>query len=155
MKTNKTISELKRIAADNNGLLEPATVVREAQPTSSPLHSRFCWDNTEAAHNYRLWQARHLIRVVVEVIDGVKGAHEVFVSLASDRKGEGGYRVMTEVLSNAQMRAQMLQDALTELNLFQQKYARLKELASVFEAARRVRTRQPSASSRQSVRARA
>lgn len=116
MKHNKTIIELKRIAEENGGLLKPEIVVAEARPRSSPLHSRFTWDNTKAAHEYRLWQARQLIRVVVEVIDGIKGRQEVFVSLTTDR-AETGYRVMTDVLSDADLRKIMLKDALAELTL--------------------------------------
>lgn len=133
MKTTKTIVELKRIAAEHGGILKPEIVVEEARPKSSPLHSRFCWDDTKAAHEYRIWQARQLIRVVVEVIDGAKGRHEVFVSLTTDRK-KMGYRVMTDVLSDAELRRQMLQDAMNEMTLFHAKYVRLKELASVFKS---------------------
>lgn len=135
---SKVISELKRIAIENDGILQPETVVEEARPRSSPLHSRFTWDNTKAAHEYRLWQARQLIRVVVDVIEGVEGKHEVFVSLTTDRK-ESGYRVVTDVLSDTDLRRQMLHDAMMELRMFQKKYIRLKELASVFVAIKRVR----------------
>lgn len=137
---NKVITELKRIATENDGILKPEIVVQEARPKTSPLHSRFTWDNTKAAHEYRLWQARQLIRVVVEVIDGIKGKHEIFVSLSSDRK-TSGYRVITDVLSERDLCEQMLKDALDELKTFQRKYARLKELAAVFSAIRRVRVK--------------
>jgi len=140
MKENRTIAELKRIAEENGGILKPEVVVEEARPKSSPIHSRFTWDDSKAAHEHRLWQARQLIRVVVEVIEGVKGRHEVFVSLSSDRK-ESGYRVMTEVLSKSELRRQMLSDALNELVLFQEKYQRLKELAAVFSSIRKVTKR--------------
>lgn len=140
MKRNPVIIELKRIADENGGVLKPEAVVEEARPKSSPLHKRFTWDNSKAAHEYRLWQARQLIRVVVETIEGVKGRHEVFVSLSNDRK-EGGYRVMTDVLTDAQMRRQMLDDALRELDWFQQKYSRLRELSSVFAVIRKVQKR--------------
>jgi hypothetical protein len=135
---NKVIAELKRIAEENDGLLQPETVVDEARPVSSPLHSRFEWDNTVAGEAYRLWQARQLIRVVVEVITQTGEKENVFVSLSSDRK-ESGYRVMTEVLTDKQMRAQMLSDALAELECFRDKYKRLKELAAVFSAIKKVR----------------
>lgn len=136
MKRNPVIIELKRIADENGGVLKPESVVEEARPKSSPLHKRFTWDNSKAAHEYRLWQARQLIRVVVETIEGVKGRHEVFVSLSNDRK-EGGYRVMTDVLTDAQMRRQMIDDALRELEWFQNKYSRLRELSNVFTAIRK------------------
>lgn len=140
MKNNPATNELKRIAEKHGGILKPEVVVQEARSKKSPLHSRFCWDDSKAAHEYRIWQARQLIRVVVETIEGVEGRHEVFVSLTTDRK-ESGYRVMTEVLNSAQMRARMLDDALRELEFFQHKYRRLKELADVFAAVRKVRKR--------------
>ena len=135
---NKVISELKRIAAENDGLLQPETVVNEARPITSPLHSRFEWDNKVAGEAYRIWQARQLIRVVVEVMSATGEKENVFVSLTSDRK-ESGYRVMTEVLTDKEMRSQMLADALSELELFRDKYKRLRELAAVFSAIRKVR----------------
>lgn len=143
MKHNPVIIELKRIAKEHGGILRPETVVEEARPKSSPLHKRFTWDNNKAAHEYRIWQARQLIRVVVEPIAGAKGRHEVFVSLTSDRK-DSGYRVMTEVLSDAQMRRQMLEDALRELDIFQLKYSRLRELSAVFAVIRKIRIRKRS-----------
>ena len=140
MKTNKVTSELKRIAAENDGLLQPETVVEQARPKSSPLHSRFEWDNTVAGQQYRIWQARQLIRVSVEIISGTSKTVDVFVSLTTDREKEsGGYRVVSEVLTNKQMREQMLADALSELQIFQQKYASLKELVAVFTAIRKVK----------------
>jgi len=138
-KSIKIVRELKRIADQNGGIILPELVVERARPASSPLHGRFEWDNTKAAHAHRLWQARQLISVCVEQIEGVSEPTNVFVSLRSDRNNEGGYRVMTEVLSRAELKAQMLNDALKELQSFQRKYASLKELASVFDSIRRVR----------------
>jgi len=136
----RVITELKRIAGEHDGILQPEIVVEEARPSASPLHSRFTWDNSEAAHQYRLWQARTLIRVTVETIAGIEGTVDVFVSLTTDRGNEGGgYRVMTTVLSDRQLKAQMLVDALNELGVFERKYSRLKELAAVFKAIRKVR----------------
>lgn len=138
--TNKVIAELKRIAKENGGLLQPETVVDEARPVRSPLHSRFEWDNTVAGQQYRIWQARQLIRVSVEVLAGTDKACEVFVSLTPDREREsGGYRIMADVLSDADLRNQMLSDALDELELFREKYRKLKELAAVFSAIKHVR----------------
>jgi len=140
MKTNKVISELKRIAARNDGLLQPETVVVEARSCGSPLHDSFTWDDRIAGHQYRLEQARHLIRVSVEIIGETQERANVFVSLTTDRERKcGGYRIMTDVLTDKQMRAQMLGDALAELENFREKYSRLKELASVFAAIRKVR----------------
>ena len=47
------------------GKLNPTLIVAEAQNWKSPLHKYFDWDNQEAAHRWRLFQARMLIRAVV------------------------------------------------------------------------------------------
>lgn len=139
-KTNKIVSELKKIAAENGGILQPELVVAKARPKTSPLHDRFTWDDSVAGHQYRIWQARQLIRVSVEILAGTNESCEVFVSLSPDReKDSGGYRVMAEVLNDSELRIQMLSDALGELERFQEKYRKLKELSEVFSAIRKVR----------------
>lgn len=61
-------ARLERIRARNKGILTPDDVVMDARDESSPLHAFFTWDDTEAAHQFRLDQARTLIRnVKVEV----------------------------------------------------------------------------------------
>lgn len=139
-KKAKIISILKRLTRENDGLLLPETVVDAARPENSPLHSSFEWNNGRAAEKYRIWQARKLLRVCVETIPQSKEPVEVFVSLRSDRD-EGGYRIQTDVLSDSEMRKILLADALAELELFREKYARLRELAIVFKAIRRVSKR--------------
>ena len=119
---------------------------RAAEPKSSPLHSRFEWDNSKAGHQYRIWQARQLIRVSVEVRLGMDEPTSVFVSLTQDRLPAsrglddfgGGYRIMADVMSDKPMREQLLVDALAELETFRDKYKTLKELAVVFSAIKKV-----------------
>lgn len=60
--------ELERIAATNDGVLTPDAVVKAAEPEESPLHDRFEWDDSVAAHQYRIEQARTLIRSVRVVV---------------------------------------------------------------------------------------
>jgi len=132
--------ELASLAEKNGGILRPESVVEFARDENTALHSRFEWSNTKAAHEYRLWQARHLIKVIVQYEPRVESNVQVYVSLPLDRKEEGGgYRRMVDVLSDSQRRSQMLEAALAELDVFQRKYALLKELADVFTAARKAR----------------
>lgn len=141
IKNPRIISELKRIAAENNGLLLADDVVERARPAGSPLHSHFLWDNTEAAHQFRLLQARNLINIAVEVIhaDGEEREMQVFVSLKDDRANDGGgYRTTVDVMGNAGLRKQLLQQALEDLEYFAEKYKNLKELAEVFKVIKRV-----------------
>ena len=142
------LQELETIAAANNGLLRAADVIAFAVDESTALHSRFTWDDDEAAHQYRLYQARNLIRVTVSMLPRVKQEYRAFVSLKSDRySGDGGgYRVTANVLSSKERRAELLENALEDLEVFQQKYRMLTELAPVFGAASQVAAQKRKAS---------
>jgi hypothetical protein len=135
------VAELKRIAQDQDGILDPQYIVDSARDPESPLHSRFDWEDSSAAEKWRLHQARNLIRVTVSYLPQVHcEPTRVFVSLTTDRK-DGGYRQTVDVLHDSNMRRQLLTDALDELRRLQRKYSLLKELAGVFEAARQVELR--------------
>ncbi len=138
MKNVKIISELRRIQEGNDGLLLPAHVVAAARPKTSPLHSRFEWNDGKAAQEHRLWQARQLISVCVEVFSNGESA-PIFVSVSSDRQPGNGYRATVSVLTDEELCAQLLTDALHDLNTFQKKYARLKQLAGLFSEIKKVR----------------
>lgn len=53
--------ELERIH-DANGSLSPELIVEAARSAYHPLHHAFTWDDSVAAHEYRLLQARAMIR---------------------------------------------------------------------------------------------
>ncbi len=129
------LEELTRIAEANRGVLLTQAVVEAARPQDSILHDQFTWNDGEAAEKYRLWEARHLISVVVNDYSDGKETLEsrVFVSLTPDRSNGGGYRLMTKVLSDEEQRQQLMSDALHELEIFRSKYARLKQLSSVLK----------------------
>ncbi len=145
MTDQKVVAELRRIAAEHDGLLNPSDVVMAARSKSSPLHSKFEWDDSEAAERYRLHQARQLISVTVEYIGGQENGmlSRVFVSLTSDRKEDGGYRTIDAVMSNRSSREQLLEDAVNDMETFKARYRELKELADVFAAMRKVRVKIP------------
>jgi hypothetical protein len=66
-------AELERIRTENDGKLQPPDVVQAARPKDSPLHPAFEWKDSIAANQYRLWQARNLIKSVRVVIDEEEG----------------------------------------------------------------------------------
>lgn len=133
MKIPEWQQELKRIAKKHGGVINPLDVVAAARNPKSPLHPKFTWDDSEAASQYRIWQARQLIRVVVTIIPRTETTERVWVSLTSDR-GNGGYRALVDVLSDDEMRAQLLTEAKAEFAVFRAKFGRLAELAKVFQA---------------------
>ncbi len=62
-------ARLAKIAEECGGNLTPDAVLEDARSKKSPLHDQFEWNDGEAAHKYRLDQARTLIRSVrVEVV---------------------------------------------------------------------------------------
>lgn len=127
-----------------NRILPAESVVNKAREKSSSLHSLFEWDDGKAAEQYRLEQARHVIRlyfVVIEPAPTVQSKHLKFkpatmrglVSLKTDRRSSGGgYRQLTDVLKDPSMRAQLVEEALEELRLWRSRYKSLNELSEIF-----------------------
>lgn len=133
--------------ASEDGMLHPRAAVAwaESHPQSA-LHAALEWDNEKAAHEHRLDQVRRLISLHIVTTDG----DPVLVSLSVDRKKGGGYRDIADVVKSRDLSQIMLSDALADLERIQQKYERIKELASVWaevkETRRRIRSDQLGAS---------
>ena len=129
--------ELEKLRQRRGGELTPEDVLTAARSTRSPLHPAFEWDDSRAAHQYRLDQASYLIRAVYAIPEEDEVQHErvrAFVYVKSLSTGEEHYTSTVVAMSDAELRAQVLQRALTELRTWQRKYRELKELAAVFEA---------------------
>lgn len=118
-----------------DGLIRPADVIDAARAEESPLHPLFTWDDCEAAHQYRLIEARNLLRVYVVTPETQNEPVRALVSLTSDRvKPGGGYRELTQVLRDDELRAQLLHDALTQLRGVRRRYQSIQQLARVWTA---------------------
>ncbi|MBE3134791.1 MAG: hypothetical protein IMZ55_15080 [Acidobacteria bacterium] len=130
------LEELEVVRGKNtDGMLVAEEVVEFATDPKTALHDRFLWDDSIAAHQYRIWQAREIIRVAVTIVPKADQQTRAYVSLMADREREGGgYRTMIDVLTDSDHRDALLQEALAELNRLREKYKVLKELAPVFEA---------------------
>ena len=130
----KTIDdELAEIAA-RDGTLKPEAVVAFAQDPNTALHSQFEWDDTKAGHQFRLEQARKVIRVRVRVLPQSNEPVRCYVSLPSDRREGQGYRTLVSVMSDEDRRQELLNMALAEAQQFKRKYEHLSELGDVFSA---------------------
>jgi len=142
-KRKDILRALEAIRKEAGGILRPEEVVAHAADPKSILHDCFEWDDDKAAQEYRLWQARQLIRVCVTVIpQKTSGEIRAYVSLRGDREARGGgYRALVDVLKDDDLREQLMAEALDDLNTFQVKYAELQELAPVFKAAKAVQKR--------------
>ena len=138
----KIIKEIQRLCKENGGLLPPPKVIKAAEPVSSILHKKFEWNNAIAGHEYRLWQARQLLACVyINISPRTEKVQEVqaFVSLVTDRKNDGGYRSIIDVLSDSDLRNQLIRDALADMQIFTDRYQTLRELAIVFASIKKVK----------------
>lgn len=143
------LEELEQIREANGGILYPQSVVDFARDESTELHSKFEWDDTIAGENYRIWQARKVIRALVSIIpqkDREPYEVQTYVSMSADRyQGEekrdliGGYRYMVEVLSTPDLRESLVSEALAEFEQWERKYQTITELAEIFAAAKTVK----------------
>lgn len=57
--------ELNKLHKSDDEKLRARAFVEAAKPEGSPLHALFEWDNRKAGERYRIWQARHYIRLIV------------------------------------------------------------------------------------------
>ena len=133
------LEALKAIMARDGGLLRPAAVVDAARDESSPLHSAFTWDDTEAARLFRLDQAQRLIRSFkIKVEDNGKVFEApVFVNISSDRTGgkdSNPYRLAEDVAKCPDLLAIAESDALDQLKGLRERYGHIKKLGAVWAA---------------------
>lgn len=69
IKEKELVAEkLAELAKKNGGRLTPNVVLEEAKDRDSVLHNLFEWDDTLAAHQHRIYQARQIITSVRVVI---------------------------------------------------------------------------------------
>ena len=117
--------------------------LKESTPKTAPTHEWFQWDNSLAAKEYRLTQARSLMRaiIVVQMINGEEVEARQFYNV-SVREIEDGDSIPTEnglyissgkVLSDTELRSRLLERARLEALAWRRRYAQLTELSKVFE----------------------
>lgn len=92
-------AELERLTDEGGGRLVVETVIEAAREPASPLHAGFEWDDTKAAHEHRLAQARRLIRAVQVVISETK-REPVFVSVTVTEAATGAYEPIRAALGD-------------------------------------------------------
>ena len=127
--------ELEIISEKNGGILRPQDVVEFAKNPETELHKSFEWDDSEAAKKYRIVQAQQVIRCHVIQLESDNGPRSVraYQSLPSMRGENHEYIKTSDCLNNEEWKAEMLKQALRELNAFREKYGIFSSLAPLFE----------------------
>lgn len=134
MKSNAVAKELELIRRKHRGILRPADVIAFAADEETALHRKFEWNDTEAAHQYRLEQARLIIRTTVRVMREDLPPIHAYVSLQDDRKHGDSYRAIEDVMANAGLRNKLLAQAMAEAESWKQRYGHLKKLMPITDA---------------------
>lgn len=137
-KQEKILAELEAIRlANKKRLLMPEEVVAFAdQHPDSALHGRFEWDNDQAAHKYRLQQAREIIRYSVTIVRDDKPPINTYFALREDREDGGGYRHVQEIVADEHKYTALLEMAKADMRAFAARYAAISELSGVLHAMR-------------------
>ena len=83
-----------------DGEVKASVLVEDARPKDSPAHPAFEWRDKLAAAEYRLYQARHLIRRVSVIHDDKPSrlVHVPIVAFGDDSK-EGSYKPTDVIVS--------------------------------------------------------
>jgi hypothetical protein len=99
---------------ETNGELTPVGVVEHAEPFESPLHKVFEWDDEVAGYQYRLWQARKLIKAIIVApseADGFQSAYVHITVESEDGEGERQYMDPGLIVSEDRLYAAALEEA--------------------------------------------
>jgi len=140
IKAEVAFKELEKIKASNNDVLTAGIVLLSAKKVRSPLHKQFEWDDTAAAEEYRLGQARLMMRCVEVVYTQAPSVapqrHYSVVTeqVTHDAPERKVYRSTAEILADPVARDEMLGNAIRDAISFRRKYAAMQELAQVFHA---------------------
>lgn len=135
--------ELEHVRSqDDEGKLHPKSVWEYARDneceTAAWMREQGVFDPEKAQEKLGLILARELIVKVKIVIDQQNSKPPVrireYQSLQADRRNGGGYRNISAVMSDEDLREQMLETALAELQSLKIRFGALTELSEVFSA---------------------
>lgn len=119
--------------AQRDGFITAQTVLDEARAESSPLHEHFEWDDSEAAEQYRLVQARGLIRRYKITIETAPEKVVQVRMLSNVPTSEGmGYALTSEAMKDDVQRDFIFQQAIREAAAFRRKYENLVDVEAVW-----------------------
>lgn len=106
--------ELMRLYKKDGKITAPR-VVEIARPKDAVLHPAFEWRDKQAAEEYRLIQARHLIRQVVIFNAADKTENPAFVHVRVVDQAEGAYHPIEVVAEDTNLFAAAYEEALEKL----------------------------------------
>lgn len=137
-------AHLELLRKQYKGELTPQDVVKDARNNNSPLHPFFEWNDSAAAEQFRLSQARGLIRSVVAIYkEEDKPARRMRAFVHIPEAGTPHYRDTAHAMSQTRTREMVLRQAWLEFQSWRKRYQELDEFAGLFEAADKLAKKLP------------
>ena len=131
---------MKLFKADANKVYADLEKIKEKTPQNivdyaaahpkSELHKCFTCDDTKAANEWRKYEARQVVRLLVFEDENEEEPTKVRVL----QKTADAYKPVTQIVRNEDEYKELLKRAKAELAAFRQRYKTLVELESVLEA---------------------
>lgn len=117
------------------GRVDAERLVEASTPASAPTHALFTWDDKKAAREFRLVEARCVLRslVVVSSDDGkstVRAFHNVNTEPDADEEVRA-YVAVAEVASDEDMTEQVVARCVRDLRSVRDRYAKYKQLRAL------------------------
>ena len=130
-KVRQVYKELEKVSADKG--VSPRDLVEVSRPEDALLHKQFNWNDTKAAEEWRIFQARQLLRTITIEHEGqvVKQYYNVIIKL-NGGKTQKYYRLET-VMSSEELKEKVLVQMLRELRSFKEKYRNHKEIYELID----------------------
>ena len=125
--TKKVIKEI--IEIKNKKGLTAETIIEKATNKKNPLHSFFDWKDTEAAQKWRLHQARLLINEIKVIVEDKQYYAFENVNVSVSNKKE--YVSREEILTNEDLRQQIVQRVFQQLVYWKEQYESYKEFSNI------------------------
>ena len=142
-KQDLKLAAFESLCRENNGRLSPQILLDHARDPSSPFHEDFEWNDDAAADKYRLVQASVMIRrwkgSIIRIDQEAKTisfqpVRRVQSPRAERGSGRSSYVTVEDIMADPELRKDMLQTALKELQSYRRRYSELSELAEVWAA---------------------
>ena len=112
----------------------PEQIVDKAKDESTELHKCFEWDDSAAAHKYRLSQAQGIVRCLVLVNEKVENKELPKVrAIVSTNMRENTYEPVKITIRKVDSYERLKAEALRELEAFRKKYAVIEEIGDIID----------------------
>jgi hypothetical protein len=122
---------IESLRIKRGGTLTAEDVLSDAKRARSPLHDHFEWNDSAAAEQYRLVQAREILRAIVVVYEEAEcNPVRAFVTVNADAGTQ--FTSIEHAMSESDLRMQVLQRAKRELDDWRRRYSDLVEFSKLF-----------------------